>query len=175
MNIIEKIFENLLWKSRWFIIIAVLSSLILSAFVFYIATSDIVDLIWTYFTAPGGLEPEAKAAMKSAIVVRVIKLIDIYLLGIFMFIFALGLYELFISKIDPAENSEVGSTVLLIKNFNDLKTKLGNVVLLILIVNFFQHAVEIKYPDSLSLLYLGGSILLVSGAMFLGFYHKKDH
>ena len=92
-----------------------------------------------------------------------------------MFVFALGLYELFISKIDPAMKSEVGDTVLLIKNFNDLKTKLGNVILLILIVSFAQHAVEIVYPDSLSLLYLGAGILLVSGAMFLGFYQNKNH
>ncbi|MDP1994509.1 MAG: YqhA family protein [Ignavibacteria bacterium] len=175
MKFIELLFENLLWKSRWLIIVAVLSSLLLSVFVFYIATADIFSLIISHLMGPSNLPPDIKAQLKNELIVRIIKVIDIYLLGIFMFVFALGLYELFISKIDPAMKSEVGDTVLLIKNFNDLKTKLGNVILLILIVSFAQHAVEIVYPDSLSLLYLGAGILLVSGAMFLGFYQNKNH
>jgi uncharacterized membrane protein YqhA len=175
MKFIELLFENILWKSRWFILIAVISSLVLSVFVFYIATVDIFSLITSYFMSPSDIPPDVKVQFKNELIVRIIKVIDIYLLGIFMFVFGLGLYELFISKIAPAENSEVGSTVLLIKTFSDLKTKLGNVVLLILIVTFFQHALEISYPDSLSLLYLGTGVLLVSAAMFLGFYNQKDH
>jgi uncharacterized membrane protein YqhA len=175
MKFIESLFENILWKSRWFILIAVISSLVLSVFVFYIATVDIFSLITSYFMSPSDIPLDVKVQFKNELIVRIIKVIDIYLLGIFMFVFGLGLYELFISKIAPAENSEVGSTVLLIKTFSDLKTKLGNVVLLILIVTFFQHALEISYPDSLSLLYLGTGVLLVSAAMFLGFYNQKDH
>jgi uncharacterized membrane protein YqhA len=175
MKFIELIFENILWKSRWFILIAVVSSLILSVFVFYIATADIFGLITSYFLRPSDIPPDVNIQFKNELIVRIIKVIDIYLLGIFMFVFALGLYELFISKIAPAEKSEVGSTVLLIKTFSDLKTKLGNVVLLILIVTFFQHALEIPYPDSLSLLFLGAGVLLVSAAMFLGFYNQKEH
>lgn len=170
MKWIEKIFEKFLWNSRWVVLIAVVSSLVLALFIFYLATADVAGMIISYFqTYTSQLDITAKKALKTEIIVGIIKVIDVYLLGIFMLIFSYGLYELFISKIDEAEKSETSDSVLLIKSFDDLKTRLGNVVLLILIVNFFQHAVEITYSDSLSLLYLGVAIFLVSAAIYLSF------
>lgn len=177
MGLIERIFERFLWSSRWIVLIAVLSSLLLSIFIFYLATADIVGMVVNYFSTVGTLDYESKKELKSDVIVAIIKVIDVYLLGIFMLIFSYGLYELFISKIDDAEKSEMSESILLIKSFDDLKTRLGNVVLLILVVNFFQHAVELTYTDSLSLLYLGAGILLVSAAIYLSFLkgHKEKH
>lgn len=174
MQFIERVFEKFLWSSRFVVIIAVVSSLVLSLFTFYLATAEVVNIIYSYFVSSAQvMDVQLKKAIKTDVIVGVIKVIDVYLLGIFMLIFSYGLYELFISKIDDAVNSETSKSVLLIKSFDDLKTKLGNVVLLILVVNFFQHAVEIIYTDSLSLLYLGIGILVVSGAIYLS--HLKDH
>ena len=64
-----------------------------------------------------------KKALKTDVIVGNIKVIDGYLLGIFMLIFSYGLYELFISKIDDALTSETSKNVLLIKSFDDLKTR----------------------------------------------------
>jgi uncharacterized membrane protein YqhA len=176
MRLIEKIFEKILWSSRVIVLISVLSSLALAIFIFYFATADVINIIYSYFTSyTSSLDVETKKSLKTDIVIGIIKVIDIYLIGIFMLIFSYGLYELFISKIDAAENSETSQNILLIKSFDDLKTRLGNVVLLILVVNFFQHAVEITYTDSLSLMYLGIGILVISGAIYLSFLKGHTH
>lgn len=174
MRLIERLFEKFLWSSRFVVIIAVVSSLVLALFTFYFATAEVINIIYSYFAGMAQVADLAdKKALKTDVIVGIIKVIDVYLLGIFMLIFSYGLYELFISKIDDALTSETSKNVLLIKSFDDLKTRLGNVVLLILVVNFFQHAVEITYTDSLSLLYLGIGILVISGAIYLS--HLKDH
>lgn len=83
------------------------------------------------------------------------------------------LYELFISKIGQAERSEMGSRVLFIKNLDDLKTRLGKVVLMILIVKFFEHALEMHFTSALDLVYFGGGIALIGVALYLT--HSADY
>jgi len=60
------------------------------------------------------------------------------LIAVVLLIFSFGIYELFISEIDDAENSEVGSKILAIHSLDELKDKLGKVVVMVLIVSFFN-------------------------------------
>jgi uncharacterized membrane protein YqhA len=53
-----------------------------------------------------------------------VKIVDGYLLAAIRLIFALGLYELFISPIEVANNSELVSGILLIRNLDNLKDHL---------------------------------------------------
>ena len=101
---------------------------------------------------------------------RALSAIDKVLLDTVLIIFSLGLYELFISKIDQAIE---GSEILLIKNLDDLKNRLGKVILMILIVTFFKHVIRIDYNDPLNILYLAAGILMV--ALSLYFSHKQEH
>lgn len=98
---------------------------------------------------------------------HVVEIVDGYLLATVMLIFALGLYELFISKIDRAQGAETLSKVLVIESLDDLKARLGKVVLMILIVKFFECAVEIQFGNVLELLYLGAGIALIGLALYL--------
>jgi uncharacterized membrane protein YqhA len=54
-----------------------------------------------------------------------------------------------------------------VSSLDDLKSSLGKVILMILIVWFFEQSLIIEYHTALDLLYLGVGILLVSGALYL--------
>lgn len=96
------------------VLAAVIISLISSLAMFYMATID-------YPT----LDDVARLELRSATITHVVELIDGYLLAIVLLIFGLGLYELFISKIDAAEEPENSSQVLLINSLDDLKGSAG--------------------------------------------------
>jgi len=90
-------------------------------------------------------------------------------------IFALGLYELFISKIDVADNGNVAGNVLVIHSLDDLKSRLAKVILMILIVKFFENAISLTYNDALSLLYLSAGIALIGLALYLTHASEGGH
>src|SRR5512138_3384242 len=116
-------FERLLWGSRVIVVVAVLASLAVSVATFYVATVDVVDLILHLRGyADLTLSPEVRAATRTAFVTHVVEIVDGYLLGAIMFIFALGLYELFVSRIEAAEG-EFAARLLLIQSLDDLKDR----------------------------------------------------
>jgi uncharacterized membrane protein YqhA len=54
-----------------------------------------------------------------------------------------------------------------IDSLDDLKTRLGKVVLMILIVKFFEYVVEIEFKSAIELLYLAAGIALIGLALYL--------
>ena len=103
----------------------------------------------------------------------IIGAVDLYLIAVVLLIFAFGIYELFISEIDDAENSEVGSKILAIHSLDELKDKLGKVVVMVLIVSFFKKVIHMNFDTPLSMLYLAGSILALALALY--YMHKGEH
>ena len=174
MNLIEKLFEGALWNSRFVIIAAVVGSLLAGFAIFYIATVDVVYLFeHALHYADSSLTDEARKAMHDNTVSHIVEVVDGYLLAIVMLIFALGLYELFISDIDQAHGSKSSSKILFISNLDDLKSRLAKVILMILIVTLFEEALNMKLNSPLDLVYLGGSIALISLALYLT--HASEH
>jgi uncharacterized membrane protein YqhA len=170
---IERRFEALLWNSRLIVLVAVVASLIVSVAMFFVATIDVIGLVSHLGEyADFRLAPEARATLRATTVTHVVEVVDGYLLAAIMLIFALGLYELFVSRIEVAEGSEFASRLLLIRSMDDLKSRLAKVVLLILVVKFFEYALQIDIETPLDLLYLGLGTLLVSGALWLS--HGKE-
>lgn len=164
---VEKFFEKFLWGSRYLILVAVLASLAGAVAMLYVATVDAVQLVRHLPDYHQSLKPEQLMKLRSGVVTHIVEMVDGYLLAAIMLIFSLGLYELFISGIDPAVGSENKSRVLVIENLDDLKDRLAKVVLLILIVKFFEYALRLTFTTSLDLLYLAVGIALVAGALFL--------
>ena len=70
--------------------------------------------------------------------------VDLYLIGMVLLIFSFGIYELSISKIDIARSSESYHTLLEISNLDDLKNKIIKVIIMVLIVSFFQRVLSMK-------------------------------
>lgn len=170
---LERIFEKFLWNSRFVVMVAVIASMITALAMFYMATVDVYYLVTHLgdYLSPD-LIGDARKTFRAETVAHVVEVIDGYLLATVLIIFSLGLYELFISKIEEAENSE-GSRVLAIHSLDDLKTRLGRVVLMILIVNFFEHAISTSYHGALDLLALAGGIGLIALALYLS--HAEEH
>jgi uncharacterized membrane protein YqhA len=170
----EYIFEGLLWNSRYIVIAAVIASLGAGVAMFYIATVDAVYMLihLVDYVSPG-LATEARAELRAETITHVVEIVDGYLLATVLLIFALGLYELFISKIDMAENEETSSNVLMITSLDDLKARLAKVILMILIVKYFEHAIEMSFESPLDLLYLAGGITLIGLAIYLS--HTGEH
>jgi uncharacterized membrane protein YqhA len=174
MKSLERIFEGALWQSRWVVLAAVVASLAGALALFFMTTVD----AWMMISHLGGyaspaLEAAARSELRSETIKHVVEIVDGYLLGTVLLIFALGLYELFISKIDQAEESETASRVLVIHNLDDLKARLGKVVLMILIVKFFEHAIGMQFDTPVALLYFAGGIALIGLALYLS--HAGEH
>ncbi|NJN96397.1 MAG: YqhA family protein [Anaerolineales bacterium] len=173
MKQVEQLFEGALWHSRLVVIVAVVASVLVGFGVFYMTTVDTVIMLSHLVQyADPGLATEARATMRLSLVAEVVAIVDGYLLAAIMLILALGLYELFVNKIDEAEGSEFANRLLLIRSFDDLKDRLARVVLLILIVKFFQQALRLKYADTVDLLFLAIGIVLIGAAIFLS--HRRD-
>lgn len=166
MKYIERTVEGILWNSRLVTIVAVIASLVVSLVMFYVATSDVIVLL-REVVHYGGLVADAREHMHATIVAHIAEIIDGYLFAAILIIFSLGLYELFISKIDAIELSPVASRVLLIRSLDDLKERLAKVVFLILIVRYFQYALQATIGAPIDLLYLAIGIALVAFALYL--------
>ena len=174
-HVIEKGFEKFLWNSRFIVILAVVASMISSVILFVVATFDVFELIgkvFKYMTLSGSERTVAAyEEFHGDVVGHIIGAIDDYLLATVLFIFALGLYELFISKIDEAEaEAATSSRILLIHSLDDLKDRLAKVILMILIVTFFKNVIHTTFSEPLNILYLGVGILFVALSLF--FTHK---
>ena len=168
MKTIEGLFEGSMWNSRFVIIFAVLGSLFAGFAIFYIATVDVVNLVQhALHYADAGLTDEARKALHDKTVSHIVEVVDGYLLGTVMLIFALGLYELFISDIDQAHGTKASSKILVINNLDDLKSRLAKVILMIMIVTLFESSLNMKLSAPIDLLYMGGSIALIGLALYL--------
>ncbi len=174
MHKLEKHFENFLWNSRLIVLAAVIISLVSSLAMFYMATIDSVFMISHLLEYPM-LDEVARFELRSTTITHVVELIDGYLLATVLLIFGLGLYELFISKIDQAENAENASQVLLINSLDDLKARLSKVIVMILIVKFFEHALDMQFKTPLDLLIFSGGIALIGLALYLTHANESAH
>ncbi len=170
---LERFFEWSLWNTRFIVILAVVFGLIGAITLFVIASIDIVSVakyVWGVYA--NGLHP---AKFHEKVVGDIIGAVDLYLIGVVMLIFAFGLYELFISEIDPAKESELNENkILAIHTLDQLKDKISKVIVMVLVVGFFKKVGLSDYKTPLELLYLALSITAVSvGLFFLGKVGKK--
>jgi len=174
-NLIEKVehsLEHFLWYYRLIIFLGVTGLLISSAIVF------MMGLIETYHIAMlfiGEIINHGHIGdiIYTKLIVGIITTVDDFLLGIVLLIFGLGTYDLFISRIDPAEQQDdIRPDWLVFRSLDELKSVLGKVVLMIMIITFLKFVVNSDIQTPLDLLYLGGAIALVALALKLS--HGKD-
>ncbi|MBI5753157.1 MAG: YqhA family protein [Hydrogenophilales bacterium] len=173
MRFFEYLFEKALWNGRFVVVVAVVASMAAATAIFYMATVDVIYLVGHMLNyADPSMAGEARKAMHDETITHVVEVVDGYLLATFMLIFALGMYELFVSDIDEAHGSKTSSKILVIESLDDLKARLAKVILMILIVTLFEEALKMNLTTTLDLLYLGGAIALVGVALY--FTHKAE-
>ncbi len=172
MKTIEILFERALWKSRLLALIGVIASLLIALTVTYLTSMDVISMLGKAVSYSDiGMEEEARDKLRLSILSDTVEAVDGYLLAAAVIILGLGLYELFVSKIDDAEKMEVGARLLRISSLDDLKGRLASVVMLMLVVKFFQQAIKLKYESPMDLLYLASGTLMVGGALYLS--HRR--
>ncbi|MES9823421.1 MAG: YqhA family protein [Candidatus Thiodiazotropha endolucinida] len=171
----EKKFEKILWSSRLVVLAAVVASMAAAIAMFYMASVDAVYMISHLgdYASPS-LSAEQRIDLRSSTITHVVEIVDGYLLATVLLIFSLGLYELFISKIDYAENSESASNVLMITSLDDLKSRLAKVVMMILVVRYFEFALSMEFSTPMDLLQFAGGIALLGLALYLAHLADKD-
>jgi len=162
---LERIFENSLWGSRFMVILAVIFGLIGAVVLFLVASIDVFStakyVITTYMTHA---HPEH---FHEEVVGGIIGAVDLYLIGVVMLLFAFGLYELFISEIDAAKEVDgEDNKILAIHSLDQLKDKISKVIVMVLVVSFFQRVGHTEYHGALEMLYFALSITAVAVGLF---------
>ena len=131
-------FENFLWSTRFIVIIAVVLSIISSISLFLIGGWDIIQA--TILNNPLF---NHEISNSNDLLFKIISSIDLFLIGIVLLIFGFGVYELFISEIDFAKGKFADST-LKINSLDQLKNKIIKVIIIVLIVKFFEKVLKLS-------------------------------
>jgi len=165
-SMLERVFEGTIWRSRFVVLLAVIFGLIGAFVLFIVASMDIWGVAtYTFNTIVTHAHPEH---FHEDIVSGIIGAVDLYLIAVVMFIFSFGLYELFISEIDEAMGDEKANKILSINNLDQLKDKIAKVIVMVLVVSFFQRVLHTEFHTALEMLYFAISIAtLAIGLYFL--------
>nr|WP_320161813.1 YqhA family protein [uncultured Methanoregula sp.] len=161
----ERLFESGLWNSRLIVLLAVVFGT-LSAIVLFVVGSIEILVSLAHAVSLSSLEGDWQISVLSAIIGGV----DLYLIGMVLLIFSFGIYELAISKIDIARSSESFHTLLEISSLDDLKNKIIKVIIMVLIVSFFQRilVLSLKFTSPVDMLFMAASIAAICiGVYFL--------
>nr|XP_010938511.1 uncharacterized protein LOC105057565 isoform X2 [Elaeis guineensis] len=138
----------------------------------------IVDAYKVYWTSC------IKGVHTGQMVLRLVEAIDVYLAGTVMLIFGMGLYGLFISNVPPGLPSDIdralkGSSLfgmfslkerpkwMKISSLDELKTKVGHVIVMILLVKMFERSKMVTIATGMDLLSYSVCIFLSSASLYI--------
>ena len=155
-------FEKLLWNVRYITILAVILSIIAAFTLIILGSWDIIQAV--IFYNPLFVE---SISNNNDLLFKIISAIDLFLIGIVLLIFGFGIYELFVSEIDFA-NAKFTESTLKIRDLDQLKNKIIKVVIIVLIVKFFEKVLKFSenFTTPMDILYFGVSILSIC----IGYY-----
>jgi len=162
----EEYFESALFNCRFLVLFAVLGAMIAAVVLFLKGSLEIVQGIRGFATIVGNFNPTETD--DKTVILAFIPAIDNYLFATVLLIFSMGIYELFVSKIDPTLRKPFSRPDWLnIRDLDDLKTHVSEVVVMILIINFFKLSFTVQLDRPIDLLLLGGGVFLVAAALFI--------
>ncbi|KAJ7943983.1 UPF0114 domain-containing protein [Quillaja saponaria] len=172
MEAIEELIEKGIYRCRFMTILGVFGSLIGSFLCFIKGSTYVMQSFMQYLVN------------RNKVIMLLVEAIDVYLLGTVMLVFGMGLYELFVSNLDIAypqsdDKASYGSNLfglftlkerpkwLDIKTVNELKTKLGHVIVMLLLIGLFDKSKKAIINTPVDLLCFCTSVLLSSSCLFL--------
>lgn len=165
---LEDWFETFLFNCRFFVLFAVFGLLTASFIMFLKGSVEVIQGIASFRPM---IQFTATHDDDKSIILAFIPAIDSYLFATILLIFSMGFYELFISKIDPkSRKTESRPNWLIVRNLDDLKNLISDVVITVLIINFFKLAFTLTLTNQFDLLILGGGIFLVAATLLLTHY-----
>ncbi len=140
--------RNILARSRFLVIIAVIGTFLASAAILIDAGLAVVNIVFETFA-----QRTFTIEVIKHVAVEFIESIDLFLLGTVLYIISLGLYELFIDDLLPMPRW------LVISSFDDLKERLLGIVIVLLAVSFLGFVVA--WDGNTNILALGVAVGLV--------------
>ncbi|XP_055817898.1 uncharacterized protein LOC129886996 [Solanum dulcamara] len=182
----ESAIERAIFDFRFLALLAVGGSLAGSLLCFLNGCVYIVDAYKVYWTSC------VKGIHTGQMVLRLVEAIDVYLAGTVMLIFGMGLYGLFITNISPdvhptadralKQSSLFGMFALKerpkwmkISSLDELKTKVGHVIVMILLVKMFERSKMVTIATGTDLLSYSVCIFLSSASLYiLHNLHKSE-
>lgn len=167
----RRIFQRALWSSRYLMVAAVISSVLLAVGAFYMATLDALRLPY-YLGAYSDLHQDeaVRAELRAKALTSLIKALDGYIITAILLIFPLGLFELFFGRLEVEADSDVAARLMRIGGLDDLKDRISKLVVLVLVIEFFQRALQLDYQHPLDLFYLALGILFIGAALYLSHF-----
>tara|TARA_B100001063_G_C16457907_1_gene401586 strand:+ start:88 stop:612 length:525 start_codon:yes stop_codon:yes gene_type:complete len=163
LDVMHNKFEKVLWSIRYVVILAVILSITASISLILIGSWDIIQAIIFY-------NPlfNSEIVDNNQLLFKIISSIDLFLIGIVLLIFGFGIYELFVSEIDFA-NAKFSESTLKINSLDQLKNKIIKVIIIVLIVKFFEKILKFteNFTSPLDILYFGLSILSICFGYYL--------
>ncbi|KAK1401122.1 Golgi apparatus membrane protein [Heracleum sosnowskyi] len=174
----ESNIERVIFDFRFLALLAVAGSLAGSLLCFLNGCVYIVDAYKVYWSSC------SKGIHTGQMVLRLVEAIDVYLAGTVMLIFGMGLYGLFISNIPndgpPATDRALKGSSLFgmfalkerplwmkISSLDELKTKVGHVIVMILLVKMFERSKMVTIATGLDLLSYSVCIFLSSASLYI--------
>ncbi|KAL3732663.1 hypothetical protein ACJRO7_029331 [Eucalyptus globulus] len=182
----ESNIEKVIFDFRFLALLAVGGSLAGSVLCFLNGSVYIVDAYKVYWSSC------VKGIHTGQMVLRLVEAIDVYLAGTVMLIFGMGLYGLFISNVSPdvppsVDRALKGSSLfgmfalkerpkwMKISSLDELKTKVGHVIVMILLVKMFERSKMVTIATGLDLLSYSVCIFLSSASLYiLHNLHKSE-
>ncbi|CAI9786098.1 unnamed protein product [Fraxinus pennsylvanica] len=182
----ESSIERVIFDFRFLALLAVGGSLAGSLLCFLNGCVYIFDAYKVYWTSC------VKGVHTGQMVLRLVEAIDVYLAGTVMLIFGMGLYGLFISNVPPdvppaTDRALRGSSLfgmfalkerpmwMKISSLDELKTKVGHVIVMILLVKMFERSKMVTITTGVDLLSYSICIFLSSASLYvLHNLHKAD-
>jgi uncharacterized membrane protein YqhA len=139
--------ERILEKSRYLILFAVIGSLVASAAAFvWGAYKTALVLYQMFFTK----------AEDGIVTVSLVELMDKFLIAVGLYIFAIGMYELFFRPLNLAP-------WLVVHNLHEIKARLSSIIVLVMAILFVEQLVAWRDPQGT--MYFAISIGVVAAAL----------
>lgn len=135
--------RKILESARYTVVIAVVALLVGAV------TTFVWGLVGIYRFIVNLVENNETAAL-----LRLLSTIDILLLATVLLVFAVGLWELFIGELDLPDWLDIQS-------LDDLKTKLADVIVLVVAIKAFEKLATVKDPMD-AVQYAGAAALIVA-------------
>jgi uncharacterized membrane protein YqhA len=149
--------KYILERSKYLALIGVIALLLAAVAAFVWGTFKTVDTISLVVSSMG---------RDKAITVKLIEIVDSFLVATALLIFSVSLYELFIDKLELPD-------WMLAHDLYDLKTKLSSMIVLVMAVKFLEKLLDVK--SSNDLLQVGVATALMSAVLIaFGYFGKKD-
>lgn len=160
-------FEPIFFELRYLLMVPVIVSFIGSIVMFIVGSHNTYNAITAIaFNGQFG---------EKAVILPIIKALDAFLIGIILVIFSFGIYDFFVSVLEPADHAGIRPDWFKFESTGELKNKLIEVVLVILSIKFFEQIIgntdQLDEPVLYLVIPIGAAILAIS----LGFFKWATH